>query len=223
MKFQLFCQAVVKFAVGAAAVGLVLFGCAGTVHYPRGWRLMGILFVPMFAAGLVMLVKCPALLEKRLHAREQRSAQSLVIRLSGLLFIAAFAAAGFSYRFGFWQTPGWVSGAAAAVFVLAYLLYAEVLRENTWLSRTISVQEGQTLVDTGLYGIVRHPMYSVTVFLFLSMPLVLGSWLAFWILLGYPAVLVGRIRDEEAFLTDQLPGYPAYQKKVRWRLIPGIW
>ena len=139
------------------------------------------------------------------------------------MFVAAFAAAGLSFRFGFWQTPGWVSGAAAVVFVLAYLLYAQVLRENAWLSRTITVQQGQQLVDTGLYGIVRHPMYSVTIFLFLSMPLVLGSWLAFLILLGYPAVLVGRIRDEEAFLRDQLPGYAAYQKKVRWRLVPGLW
>ena len=223
MSGKLFCMALVKFALGTGLVGALLFLSAGTVHYPRGWLFMGLLFVPMVAAGLVLMVKNPALLEKRLHARETRSAQGLVIRLSGILFIGAFAAAGLSHRFSFWQTPNWVSGAAAAIFALSYLLYAEVLREIVWLSRTVQVEKGQQVVDTGLYGIVRHPMYSVTIFLFLSMPLVLGSWLSFLILAVYPALLIRRIRDEEALLAAQLPGYRDYQKKVRWRLCPGIW
>jgi protein-S-isoprenylcysteine O-methyltransferase Ste14 len=223
MTVKLFVQAMAKFALGVVLVGLLIFWPAGTLAYFGGWLLMGILFVPMFGAGVVMMCKNPSLLQSRLNAKEKQRGQGLVVKLSGLMFLAGFVTAGLSFRHGWGMLPRWVSIAAAGAFLLAYLLYAEVLRENTWLSRTIEVQEGQTVVSTGLYGIVRHPMYAVTLVLFLSMPLVLGSGLAFVVFLAYPAIIAKRIRNEEAVLARDLPGYTEYLKKVRWRLIPFVW
>ena len=223
MKKSLFAQAVGKFLLGVVLVGVLVFLPAGTLHFWRGWLFMGILFVPMFLAGLVMLKKNPALLEKRLNAKEKEREQSLVVKLSGLMFLVGFLVAGLTCRFGWYMLPKEVSIAAAVVFLASYALYAEVLRENTYLSRTIEVQEGQQVVDTGLYGIVRHPMYSVTLVLFLTMPLVLGSIYAFVIFLVYPFIIAKRIRNEEQVLTAELDGYAAYKEKVRWRLLPFIW
>ena len=221
--YTLFLSALAKFSAGVLLVGALVFLPAGTLAYPQGWLLMGVLFVPMFIAGLVMLVKNPRLLRSRLDAKEKEREQSLVVKLSGLMFLAGFILAGLSFRFGWLMLPRWVSIAGAAVFLISYALYAEVLRENTWLSRTIGVQEGQTVVSTGLYGVVRHPMYAVTLTLFLSMPLVLGSTLAFAVFLAYPFIIAKRIRNEEAVLARELPGYTEYMQKVKWRLIPFIW
>ena len=223
MTQALFAEAMAKFSAGVVLVGLLLFLPAGTLHYPPGWRLMAILFIPMFAAGLVMMAKNPDLLKKRLQAKEKQSEQSMVVQLSGLMFIAGFVAAGLDFRFRWALLPDWVSYAAVAAFLLAYLLYAEVLRENTYLSRTIEVQENQTVIDTGLYGIVRHPMYSATLLLFFSIPLVLGSGIAFVCFLAYPAIIAKRIRNEEQVLTEGLPGYADYCRRVRWRLLPLVW
>ncbi len=223
MTKKLFVQAIVKFILGAVMVGLLIFVPAGTLRYENGWILMCILFIPMFFAGIVMMIKNPELLRKRLDAKEKQREQSLVVKLSGLMFIAGFTAAGLNYRFGWYILPKWVSIAAAAVFLLSYLLYAEVLRENTYLSRTIEIQENQKVIDTGLYGIVRHPMYSVTLFLFLSMPLILGSLLSFVIFLAYPLIIARRIANEEELLENELTGYREYKKKVRYRLLPFIW
>ena len=220
---KLFVQAISKFLLGVILVGVLIFLPAGTLNHPKGWLFMGILFVPMFAAGLVMLWKNPQLLRKRLDVKEKQRTQSRIIRLSGLMFLVGFVVAGLDHRFGWVVLPGWVSPVFAVVFLSAYALYAEVLRENVWLSRTIEVQEGQQVVDTGLYGIVRHPMYSVTLLLFLSMPLVLGSILSFVIFLAYPFLIAGRIRNEEQVLERELTGYTAYKAKVRYRLIPFIW
>ena len=223
MKKNLFLEAVVKFLLGVILVGVLVFLPAGTLRFSAGWLLMGILFVPMFLAGLVMLEKDPNLLQSRLKAKETQREQDLVVKLSGLMFLAGFVVAGLDFRFGWLPMPGWVKWAAAAVFLVAYLLYAEVLRENAFLSRTIEVQENQTVVDTGLYGIVRHPMYAVTLLLFLSMPLVLNSLLSFLCFLPYPFLIAKRLLNEEAFLVKELPGYEAYMQRVKYRLIPGIW
>ena len=223
MKMSLFAQAVGKFLLGVVLVGVLVFWPAGTLHFWQGWLFMGILFVPMFLAGLVMLKKNPALLEKRLNAKEKEQEQSLVVKLSGLMFLLGFIVAGLTVRFDWYILPKVVSVVAAVVFLAAYGLYGEVLRENTYLSRTIEVQEGQQVVDTGLYGIVRHPMYSVTVVLFLAMPLVLGSVFSLIIFLVYPFLIAKRIRNEEQVLTAELAGYAAYKEKVRWRLLPFIW
>lgn len=223
MKESLFAQAIMKFACGLLMVGALIFLPAGTWDYWQGWLLLGVLFVPMFIAGLVMLAKSPDLLRRRLNLKEEQSEQKAVIALSGVMFLAAFIVAGLSRRFGWYLLPAWVSWAAAAVFLIAYALYAEVLRENAWLSRTVEVQEDQKVVDTGLYGVVRHPMYAVTILLFLAMPLVLGSPISFVILLCYPALIVRRIRNEEQVLEEGLPGYGEYKKKVKYRLLPGIW
>ena len=223
MDRKLFIQALTKFFAGLLAFGVLLFLPAGTFRYPQGWLLTGILFVPMFAAGLVMMKKNPDLLRKRLQAKEEDSEQKAVILFSGIMFLAAFIAAGLSFRFGWWMLPFGVSIAATVVFLAAYVLYAEVLRENTYLSRTVEVQENQKVIDTGLYGIVRHPMYMATVILFLAMPLVLGSVLSFLVMLCYIPIIVKRIRNEEQVLEKGLPGYREYKKKVRYRLIPGIW
>jgi len=223
MTKALFVQAIVKFSLGVVLVGVLLFLPAGTLDSPGGWLLMAILFIPMFAAGLVMMRKNPDLLKKRLQAKEKQSEQSTVVKLSGLMFLAGFIVAGLDFRFRWLPLPGWVPYAAAAAFLLAYLLYAEVLRENTYLSRTIEVQEGQTVIDTGLYGIVRHPMYSATLLLFLSMPLVLGSLLSFLCFLAYPLIIAKRIRNEEEVLKAGLPGYAEYLQRVKWRLLPLIW
>ena len=223
MNKALFLSAITKVTLGIVLIALLIFLPAGTIFYPGGWLLMGILFVPMVIAGFVMMVKNPALLRSRLKAKEVQNEQSTVIRLSALMFLAGFILAGIDFRFGWSDLPGWVSYAGAAAFLIAYALYAEVLRENTWLSRIIEVQEGQQVVSTGLYGIVRHPMYSATLLLFLSMPVVLGSIPAFVVFLAYPAIIVKRIKNEEEVLKQELPGYAEYLTKVRWRLIPYIW
>lgn len=216
-------EACVKFAAGVILVGALLFLLAGTVHYPGGWLLMVVLFVPMFFAGLVMWRKAPDLLESRLQAKEKEGTQKRVIGLSGLMFLAGFVLAGLDFRWGWTFVPRWLTVAAAAVFLVGYLLFAEVLRENAYLSRVIEVQEGQTVVDSGLYGVIRHPMYSATLLMFLSMPLVLGSWIALLVFLMYPVLLYQRIGNEEDVLREQLDGYSAYCEKVKYRLLPFIW
>lgn len=223
MNKELFIQAITRFLAGVLLLGCLLFLSAGTLNYPQGKLLMGILFVPMFLAGLVMLKKNPELLKKRLNAKEKESEQRQVILFSGLMFLAAFISAGLSFRFQFLMLPWAISIIGAIVFLASYALYAEVLRENTYLSRTIEVQEDQRVIDTGLYGIVRHPMYMATVFLFLAMPLVLGSLVSFAIMLLYLPIIVKRIRNEEEVLSVGLPGYREYMEKVRYRLIPFVW
>ena len=223
MDRKLFCDAVVKYLGGLLLMGILLFVPAGTLVWPRGWLLMGILFLPMLAAGVVMMLKSPDLLRKRLRMKEEQGAQKRAILASGVMFVCAFIAAGLSFRFGFLQLPEWVSWVAAFLFLAGYALFAEVLRENAWLSRTVEVQKGQRVIDTGLYGIVRHPMYMSTLALFLSMPLVLGSVLAFAVTLFYIPIIAGRIRGEEEILEKELEGYREYKKKVRYRIIPFIW
>ena len=223
MDMHLFKQAMVKFLGGVLVVGLLLFLPAGTFAYWQGWLLMGILFIPMFIAGLFMLIKSPDLLRRRLDVREEQSEQKTVILLSGLMFLAVFVVAGLNVRFGWMVLPAWVSWAAAVLFLFAYALYAEVLRENVWLSRTVKVQENQKVIDTGLYGIVRHPMYMVTLFLFLFMPLVLGSPFSFVISLAYLPIIAGRIRNEEKVLESGLEGYREYKNRVRYKVIPFVW
>ena len=203
--------------------GLLLFLSAGSLRYWQAWLLIGILFVPMLMAGLVMMGRNPDLLRKRLDAREKESEQKTVVALSGLLFIASFAVAGLNWRFQWWVLPNWTVWVAAGLFLLSYLLYAEVLRENTYLSRTIEVQENQKVIDTGLYGIVRHPMYMASTVLFLAMPLVLASPISFFIMLGYLPVIAKRIRNEEKVLEEGLEGYSEYKKKVKYRILPLIW
>ena len=220
---KLFVNALAKFFCGFLLVGLLIFLPAGTLAFSKGWLLMGLLFGPMFVAGLVMLAKSPAFLEKRLDVKEKRSTQQGVVKLSGLMFIAGFVVAGLDFRFGWSQMPKAVTVAAAVLFLLAYLLYAEVMRENAYLSRTIKVEEGQTVVSTGLYGIVRHPMYMATLLLFLVMPLVLGSWWALIPFAFYPAIIISRLKDEEELLTRELAGYEEYKEKVKYRIIPFIW
>lgn len=223
MTLKLFISSIAKFLLGVLLVGILVFLPAGTLHFLNGWIFMGILFVPMFCAGIVMMIRNPMLLKSRLNAKETAREQDLVIKLSGLMFMAGFIVAGLDYRFGWLPMPKGVVIGATVAFLLAYALYAEVLRENTYLSRTIEVQYGQTVVSTGLYGIVRHPMYSATLLLFLSMPLVLGSLYAFLIFLIYPFIIAKRIRHEESFLKKELPGYAEYMQKVKYRMIPFIW
>ena len=223
MTIKLFIQAIIKFSLGVVLVGLLIFLPAGSFSFVNGWFFMGILFVPMFFAGIVMMIKNPKLLESRLDAKEEQKEQSLVVKLSGLMFLAGFIVAGLGFRFNWYTLPKGVVTGASVVFLVAYILYAEVLRENTYLSRTIEVQENQKVIDTGLYGIVRHPMYSVTLLLFLSMPLVLGSIYSFLIFLAYPFIIAKRIKNEEEFLEKELDGYREYKQKVKYRLIPFIW
>lgn len=223
MDGKLLLQALVKFVLGFLLTGLLIFLPAGTLRFWNGWLLMAVLFIPMFLAGCVMLVKAPALLRRRLNAKEREAEQKGVIAWSGLLFVAAFLLAGFGYRFGWPMLPRWACLVFAGVFLLGYALFAEVLRENEYLSRTVEVQAGQRVVDSGLYGVVRHPMYLATLLLFLSMPLILGSVYAFAVMLGYLPLIAARIRGEEALLERELAGYREYKEKVRYRLIPGIW
>ena len=223
MTKSLFAKAMLMFFSGVALLAALIFLPAGTIDYPAGWRLMAILFVPMFLAGLVMMVKSPELLKKRLNAKEKQAAQKGVIAGSALMFIVGFMVAGLDFRLRFTLLPQWVSYAACGAFLLGYGLYAEVLRENAWLSRTVEVQEGQQVVSTGLYGVVRHPMYAATLLLFLSMPLVLCSLAALAVFLVYPALIAVRIRDEEVLLERELEGYGEYMQKVRYRLIPFVW
>ena len=220
---KLLINALIKFTCGLLLVALLIFLPAGTLRYPCGWLLMGLLFGPMLIAGFVMLFRAPTFLEKRLDAKEKQATQKGVLAFSGLMFIAGFVVAGLDFRFGWSAMPGVVTVAASVLFLIAYALYAEVMRENAYLSRTIRVEEGQTVVDTGLYGVVRHPMYMVTLLLFLMIPLILGSWYALIAFAFYPAIIVVRLKDEEALLTRELPGYEAYKQKVKYRLIPFVW
>ena len=220
---KLFGQAMLKFFSGLILLGLLLFLPAGTLRFRNGWIFLGILFVPMFCAGIVMMAKSPELLKKRLDANEREREQKAVILSSGVMFLAAFVLAGLNYRFGWIRMPDWTVYAAAAVFLAAYALYAEVLRENVWLARTVEVQEDQKVVDTGLYGIVRHPMYAATLVLFLSMGFVLGSPLSFAVLLLYIPIIAKRIRNEEKVLSEGLAGYEEYRKRVKYKVIPFVW
>lgn len=223
MSVKLFVQAILKFLLGVVLVGALIFLPAGTLSYAYGWLLMSILFIPMFVAGFVMMAKNPELLKKRLNTKEKLGEQSIVIKLSGLMFLTGFVLAGLGVRLNWYMLPTGAVIVGAILFLIAYLLYAEVLRENTYLSRTIEVQENQKVVDTGLYAIVRHPMYSVTLLLFLSMPIVLGSIYAFIVFLVYPFLIAKRIKSEEEFLEKELDGYAEYKQKVKYRLIPFIW
>ena len=223
MRKELFGQAIVKFLSGLLVVGILLFLPAGSFSYWQAWLLLGILFLPMFIAGIVMMLKSPELLRKRLNVKEEQAEQRMVILLSGLMFLAAFVAAGLNHRFRWIVLPDAVSWAAAVIFLLAYALYAEVLRENRYLSRTVEVQENQKVIDTGLYGVVRHPMYMSTFLLFFAMPLVLGSVISFAITLLYIPIVAKRISNEEEVLEDGLDGYAEYKKRVRYKVIPFVW
>lgn len=220
---KLFLEAIVKFTCGLLLVLALIFLPAGTVNYLYGWLLVGLLFVPMLIAGFVMLAKSPEFLKKRLDVKEKQATQKGVVAYAGLMFIAGFVVAGLDYRFGWSNMPQWVTIIASVLFLFSYALYAEVMRENAYLSRTIRVEEGQKVVDTGLYGIVRHPMYAVTILLFLMMPLVLGSWYALIAFAFYPVIIIVRLKDEEDLLTRELPGYEAYKQKVKYRIILFIW
>lgn len=222
MSKRLFVSAISKFLLGVVLVGFLVF-LPGGFDYVQGWIFMALLFIPMFIAGIVMMIFSPELLAKRLSAKEERGAQQTVVKLSGLMFVLGFVAAGLDHRFGWFPIPLWVSIAAGAIFLLAYALYAEVLRENAYLSRTIEVQENQKVIDTGLYGIVRHPMYMATLVLFLSIPILLGSLISLVFFLMYPAIIISRLKDEEKFLAAELEGYEEYMKRVIYRLIPFIW
>ena len=223
MTIKLFIQAIIKFALGVVLVGALIFLPAGTFSFAGGWLLMGILFVPMFIAGLIMMAKNPSLLESRLDAKEKEREQSIVVKLSGLMFIAGFVLAGLDFRFGWIKLPFTVNVIASVVFIVAYLIYAEVLRENTYLSRTIKVVEGQKVISSGLYGIVRHPMYFATILLFMAMPLVLGSLVSFVVFWAYPFIIAARIKNEEKVLSKELDGYEEYKKKVKYRMLPFVW
>ena len=223
MTVKLFFEAIIKFVAGVLLVGMLVFLPAGTFAFLGGWILMGILFIPMFLAGIVMMIKSPSLLASRLEAKEKEREQSVVVKLSGLMFVIGFVVAGLDFRFGWIKLPFAVNIAASVVFIIAYLLYAEVLRENAYLSRTVKVVEGQKVISTGLYGIVRHPMYFATILLFMSMPLVLGSLVSFVIFCAYPIIIAARIRNEEEVLSRELDGYDEYKNKVKFRMIPFIW
>lgn len=223
MSIKLFFEAIIKFLLGIVLVGLLIFLPAGTIGFTNGWIFMGDLFIPMLLAGIIMMLKNPELLRKRLDAKEKQKDQSIVVKLSGVMFLAGFIVAGLGFRFNWYTLPFGVTIFGAIVFLLAYILYAEVLRENAYLSRTIEVQENQKVIDTGLYSIVRHPMYSATLLLFLSIPLILGSVFSFIIFLAYPFIIAKRIKGEEEFLEQELEGYKEYKQKVKYRLIPFIW
>jgi len=220
---KLLVEALTKFTCGLLLVMALIFLPAGTLGWTQGWLFIGLLFGPMLIAGFVMLAKSPDFLKKRLDAKEKQGKQKGVVAISGVMFIAGFVVAGLDFRFGWSYMPSWVIVVAAVLFLTAYALYAEVMRENAYLSRTVKVEEGQTVVDTGLYGIVRHPMYAVTVLLFLMIPVILGSWYALAVFSVYPAVIIVRLKDEEALLTRELPGYAEYKKKVKYRIIPFVW
>ncbi len=220
---KLLMEALLKFTCGLLLVGLLIFLPAGTIAYTYGWLLIGLLFGPMLIAGFVMLAKSPEFLAKRLDAKEKQATQKGVLAFSGLMFVAGFVVAGLDFRFGWSRMPLWVTVTASALFLAAYGLYAEVMRENAYLSRTIKVEEGQKVVDTGLYGIVRHPMYMATVLLFLMIPVVLGSWYALIVFAFYPAIIIVRLKNEEKLLTRELPGYAEYKQKVKYRILPFIW
>ena len=223
MNMKLFINAIVKYLLGVLIIGLLVFIPAGTINYFNGWLFMGVLFIPMFLAGIVMMIKNPELLKSRLDAKEKQKEQGLVIKLSGLMFIIGFIVAGLDYRYNWLQLPRLGVYIAVGLFLFGYIMWGIVLKQNTYLSRTIKVTENQKVIDSGLYGIVRHPMYTATVILFLSMPLVLGSIVSFFVFLMYPILIIIRIIYEEKFLEKELVGYIEYKKKVRYRLIPFIW
>lgn len=222
-KLQLIFSALSKLVVGLGIIGLLLFLPASSWHYWHAWLLIALLFIPMMCMGIWLLLSSPELLSKRLNNKEKEQTQKHVVALSGLMFIGGFLLCGFDYRFAWSQVPVWVVATASVFFLIGYILYAEVLRENAYLSRTIEVQDDQQLIDTGLYGMVRHPMYTATLLMFLSMPLILGSWWALALFAIYPLLIIKRIRNEEQVLASGLEGYADYQQRVRWRLIPWVW
>lgn len=223
MRMRLAVKGLCKMFIGFGLLALMIFLSAGTPRFANGWLFLGVLFVPILLLGAVLLWKEPALLEKRLDAKEKENDQKLVVLLSGVIFLVGFILAGLDFRFSWLVMPAWISVAAAVIFLITYALYAEVMRENAYLSRTIEVQEGQKVVDSGLYGIVRHPMYAVTVVMFLMISLILGSLFAFFVFLFYPLLIAFRIRGEERFLEKALDGYSDYKKRVKWRMIPFVW
>ena len=220
---KLVCSALLKFVIGVLLVGGLLFLPAGTFEYVNAWLFIVLLFVPMLILGIILAIKAPKLLEKRIGVKEKENTQKGVVALSGLLFVAGFIVAGLDFRFGWSKMPLWVVVVASVILLISYALYAEVMRENAYLSRTIEVQENQKVIDTGLYGIVRHPMYAVTVWLFLSIPLVLGSCWALLCFLPYIAVIAVRILNEEKVLEAGLDGYSEYKKRVKYRVLPFVW
>lgn len=223
MTLKLFFQALIKFLLGVIIVGVLIFLPAGTMAYFNGWLLMGVLFVPIFIAGIVMMIANPPLLERRLSFKEKEKDQGIVVKLSGLMFIIGFVVAGLGYRFQLYTFPTPIVVIGAVLFLASYILYAEVMRENTYLSRTVKVEEGQKVIDKGLYSVVRHPMYSATILLFLAVPLILGSVFSLLVFLAYPFIIAVRIRGEEKLLERELRGYSEYKKRVKYRLIPFIW
>ena len=220
---KLFISAISKLVIGLGAIATLLFAPAGTFAFPGAWRLLMLLFIPMIIMGVALLIWAPETLSRRLRSKEERVKQKGVVALSGILFVASFILASLDFRFGWSSLPHWVVWTSSIVFLLSYGMYAEVMRENEWISRSIEVMEGQKVVSTGLYGIVRHPMYTATILMFLAMPLVMGSWWAFLVMLPYVIAIVTRIKDEEILLTKELEGYLEYKEKVRWKLIPYIW
>lgn len=222
-KSKLLISALTKFLAGIILMGLVLFLPAGTWKYSNAWLFLGLLFIPMMILGVVLFLKAPELLEKRLQSKEKESTQKGVVAVSGLMFIGSFVLAGLDFRFGWTNVPTWVVVLASVILLVSYGMYGEVMRENAYLSRTVEVQENQKVIDTGLYGVIRHPMYTATIFLFLAMPLVLGSWIAFAVMLLYPVAIIARIGNEEKVLEEGLQGYTEYKKKVKYRLLPFVW
>ena len=220
---KLFISAISKLAIGLGVIATLLFAPAGTFAFPGAWRLLMLLFIPMIIMGVALLIWAPETLSRRLRSKEERVKQKGVVALSGILFVASFILAGLDFRFGWSEVPDWVTWTAGSIFLLSYGMYAEVMRENEWLSRSIEVMEGQKVVSTGLYGIVRHPMYTATILMFLAMPLVMESWWAFLVMIPYVLAIVARIKDEETLLTKELEGYQEYKEKVRWKLMPYIW
>ena len=223
MNKKIFLQAIIKYIFGVLIISALLFIPANTFNYWNGWLFMALLFLPMLIAGIVLIIKNPELLRKRLNAKEKENEQKWVLLLSGLMFISGFITAGLNYKYKWIELPNVVVVISSILFIIAYMVYAEVLRENTYLSRTIEVQENQKVIDTGLYGIVRHPMYAATILLFLTMPLVLGSVISFLIFLIYPFIIGIRIKNEEKVLEKELEGYLEYKKKVKYKIIPFIW
>ena len=222
MTLKLFFEAIIKFVLGVVIVGLLIF-LSGSFSYTQGWIFMGLLFIPMFIVGLILMIKNPELLKRRLNNKEKETEQKIYILLSGIMFISGFIIAGLNYRYEWIVLPKIVTWIGCIIFIISYIIYGVILKENSYLLRTIEVEKEQKLVDTGLYGIIRHPMYAITLFLFLSIPLILGSIISFIIFLIYPFIIVRRIKNEEKVLEKDLKGYKKYEKKVKYRLIPFIW
>ena len=222
MDMKLFSQALIKFFLGLIIISLLLFIPAGTLNYPNGRLFITLLFIPMFIGGIIIFIRSPELLKRRLNAKEEENEQKIVVLNSGIIFLLTFIIAGLNFRFGWFKLPEIVIVIASIIFLLSYIMYAEVLRENMYLSRTVEVSENQKVIDSGLYGIVRHPMYTSTIFLFLSMPLILDSVFSFIIMLSYPIIILFRIKNEEKLLENELEGYKEYKDKVKYKIIPLI-